>query len=132
MLSRCVLGFTAAVAGLCLLGCRTAPIKASRTIAVTIEAEAKTRTIEVKPLTQLDVTLPPVDAGFVWQISFHDARFLKQVQPLQPGTPGVGATVSFISVNFGRTRVRFLLLPKSEGREATPIDQQEIVIAIQH
>lgn len=97
-----------------------------------MEAETKTRTIEAKPLTQVDLTLPAVPAGLAWQISFHDARYLKQVQPLTPGAAGTGATVSFITLNAGRTRVRFLLLPTAAGREASPVDQQEIVMTIQY
>ena len=132
MLFRRALAFSSVVAVLWVTGCGTPAIKASRTMAVTIEAEAKTRTIDVKPMTQIDLTLPAVDPGFTWQISFHDARFLKQVQLLKPGAAGEGATVSFITLNAGRTRVRFLLLPKSDGRESAPVDQQEIVMTIQH
>lgn len=132
MLFRRALAFSSVVVVLGVTGCGTPAIKASRTMAVTMEAETKTRTIEVKPMTQLDLTLPTVDAGFVWQISFHDARYLKQVQPPTPGAAGVGSTVSFITLNPGRTRVRFLLLPKSAGREASPVDQQEIVMTIQY
>jgi len=132
MLFRRVLCFCSAVAVLLLTGCGTPAIKASRTLAVTIEAEPKTRSLEVKPMTQIDLTLPVVEAGFAWQISFHDARYLKQVQLLKTGAAGAGATVSFITLNPGRTRVRFLLLPQSTGREASPADQQEIVLTIQH
>ncbi len=132
MLFRRALAFSSVVAVLWVTGCGTPAIKASRTMAVTMEAETKTRTIDLKPMTQLDLTLPAVEAGFVWQISFHDARYLQQVQPLTAGATGVGSTISFITVRVGRTRVRFLLLPMSAGREASPIDQQEIVMTIQY
>lgn len=129
---RRALAFFSVVAVLGVAGCGTPAIKATRTMAVTMETETKTRTIDVKPLTQIDLTLPAVDANFVWQISFHDARYLQQVQPLKPGAAGAGTTVSFIALSAGRTRVRFLLLPKSAGREASPVDQQEIVMTIQY
>lgn len=128
---RRAVAFSSIVAVLWVTACGTPAIKASRTMAVVMEAETKTRTIEVKPMTQLDLTLPVVDAAFQWQISFHDARYLKQVEPLKAGAAGVGSTVSFITLNAGRTRVRFLLLPKSAGRESSPVDQQEIVMTIQ-
>ncbi len=131
MLFRRVLVLVSAVAVMVLTGCGTPALKATRTMAVTVEAEPKTRPLEVKPLTQIDLTLPPVDEGLIWQISFHDGRYLQQVRALTAGTGGAGATVSFITLNSGRTRLRFLLLPKSDGRVVAPVDQQEIVMSIQ-
>ena len=35
-----------------------------------------------------------------------------------------------MALNTGRTRVRFLLMPPNDGRAATPVDQQELILTI--
>jgi hypothetical protein len=119
-------------------GCGTgsANLKPKKTVAITLDPAKKTFTATARPLTQIDITLPPAEPGQVWQIAFHDPRYLKQLHEIKPSAaPGAGATVSFITAEVGmvviRTRVRFLLMPRSGEREMAPIDQQEFVLTIQ-
>ncbi len=138
MLSNRPCAYVVAIALLLFAGCAMGgkALKPVRTVAVTIEPENKTRSIDVQPLTQVDITLPPTVGEQVWQIAFHDARYLKQVSEIVPAkVPGGGATVSFVTINPGRgirTRLRFLLLPRSGAREVAPMDEQELVLSVQY
>ena len=125
----CLLGLVCAIvlAG----GCQTStPLKPKGAVAVTIDRAKKATEAKAQLENLITLTLPPVAAGQVWQITFHDARFLKQMQEIKaPAAPGGGATVVFLAINpTPRTRVRFLLLPNANSRD--PIEQQELILEI--
>lgn len=115
-------------------GCKTAPpdIKPSGEMKVQLEVENKTSTFAVKRLHLLEVTLPPIRPEYHWTISFHDTRYLKLVHEIKaPVNPADGATVAFIVLGTGRTRLRFVLLPSNGARSVEPIDQQELILTIE-
>ncbi len=116
-------------------GCRTttAVVKPKGTVAVTLEAAKKSTSINATVANLVVVTLPPIDPGQAWQISYHDPRFLKQVREIQAGaSPDAGPTVSFLALNQGRTRLRFVLLPSATARVADPIDHQELIVTLSY
>ena len=127
-----VFTFCALVFG--LLGCATrAPeIKAQGSLQVALSAEKKSTAASAQLFNLVTLTLPPPQArGYHWQISFHDARYLKQTTEIMPaGAAGAGPTISFIAVKPGRTRVRFMLVPVNSNRVVDPLDQQELVLTI--
>lgn len=111
-------------------GCESA-LKPNGKAEFTLEADKKSSEGTARVANRVRVTLPPVPVGFVWQISYHDARFLKQMEELKmPGKPDEGGTVTFLALNTGRTRLRFLLVPPNDGKTARPVDQQELVLTI--
>ena len=132
---RRLIGFLVLVLGLsAFVGCESGPgpIKPKGTVNVTLETAKKVTAIGLKVEHLLVVTLPPVPAGLSWQIAFHDSRYLKQVSDLKPAsTVDAGATITFISLVRGKTRLKFLLAPTGNDREARPVDQQELVLEIQ-
>ena len=110
--------------------CTTHPdVKPTGTVPIVLAGDKKAAEVTAKLQNLLVITMPATDPGHVWQISFHDPRFLKQMTGLT-ATGGATATVSFLAVHGGRTRLRFVLLPSSVLRNASPIDQQEIVLTI--
>jgi hypothetical protein len=123
-----------AAAGL-LAGCGTGQV----TIApkgeapVTLGSEGRRTTHTAQHANRITITLPPADAAtHKWHISSHDARFLKQLTDVLPPKPGETAqTITFLAIRTGTTRLRFVLLPISSAREATPIDAHDLVLTIQ-
>jgi hypothetical protein len=103
----------------------------TRTIPVSLESEKKLNEVTVSLQNLVVITLPAAGPGYTWQISFHDPRFLKQMSELKPLAPNTPATVQFLTLHGGRTHLRFLLLPPHAGRDARPVDQQEVVLTIQ-
>lgn len=102
------------------------------TAAVKLDADHKVSAFTVKQLNLVVLTLPPADGEHRWAISFHDTRYLKLMSEIQaPASPDAGATVSFLALKTGRTRLRFLLLPTTKARSVQPIDQQEFVLTIE-
>lgn len=101
--------------------------------AVTLDADSKRTTHTAKYANRITVTLPPADlATHRWEISFHDARFLKQLTEFQPPkSPDAGASIGFLATRTGTTRIRFVLLPSGNAREATPIDGRDLVLTIE-
>jgi len=118
---------------LILIGCESSKvIKPSGDVAVSLDAAKKRGVISVFLSNTLSLTLPPAGPGFNWQIAFHDMRFLKQQTDFRPPkTPDAGPTVTFLAVNMGSTRLRFVLVPVSSEASVTPIDQQEVAVKIQ-
>ncbi len=118
---------------LCGGGCAFGPaaVKPRGSSAIVLDTEEKSTAVEVKYEYLVKVTLPPIDPGLVWQIAFHDPRYLKQMHEIRPGEgPGAGATVTFLAISMGRSRLHFLLLPRAGAREADPIDRRELVLTI--
>lgn len=128
------LGF-ALVALVLAAACSTRPpeIKAQGSVPIALSAEQKTTSASVKLFNEIVLTLPPPKApGYVWQIAFHDVRFLKQTTDIRlAATNGAGPTISFIAKNPGRTRLRFVLVPEGPARETRPVDQQDIILTIE-
>ena len=82
---------------------------------------------------RVTVIFPVADlTAYQWQISSHDVRFLKQLTEMKsPEVQTEGATMSFLAVRVGSTRLRFVLVPVGKEREATPIDGRDLILAIQ-
>lgn len=100
---------------------------------VALSTTSKRTTHTAKFAERILVTLPPADySTHQWEISFHDARFTRQLSEFQsPPTEGAGATVAFLATRLGTTRIRFVLLPRGAQREATPIDGHDLVLTIE-
>ena len=106
-------------------------IKPRGTVSVSLDGVKKRGSITVALANLLAITMPPVKPGLVWQISYHDPRYLKQHSNFTaPTSPETGSTVSFVALVPGATRLRFLLVPADAGRSVDPVDQQEIIVTI--
>jgi hypothetical protein len=115
-------------------GCasRPAPLTPRGTATVKLDAKQKRSTFTVRNQHLLVVTLPPTEPTHHWTITYHDTRFLKLMSDVQPPPqPTEGANASFLALNPGRTRLRFVLLPSTNHRTVDPIDQQELILIIQ-
>lgn len=119
--------------GVCLFaaGCGTPGIKPKGKVDIVLEGPQPRSEHGARYLDAITITLPPAPRGYVWDLAMHNANFLKQTGNLTPpATPGGGATITFIAVTQGATRLRFLLLPENRGREAKPVDMRELLIEI--
>ena len=125
--------FTFCALALAACSTRAPDLKPQGNAAVTLSADKKSSTATVELYNLITITLPaPKVPGYRWQISFHDARYLKQTTEIVPASAGgAGPTVSFIAATPGRTRLRFMLVPEGSGRVANPVDQQELVLTIE-
>lgn len=114
-------------------GCTSKPpIVPTGTVAVTLTPAEPFASEKAAFHSLLVVTLPPAPPDHRWQIAFHDTRFLQQRTPLEAAAnASTGATVSFLVVNRGRTRLRFLLVPDDNRRSVDPIGQQNLVLTIE-
>lgn len=134
---RKILSPTLALVALMLAGAPGCTTRSELTpegeVAVVLSDDKKTNAVTAQLRNLIAITLPvPKAPGYRWQISFHDVRYLKQMTDIVPGkTPDAGPTISFMARLPGRTRVRFLLLPDTNDRVATPVDAQEVVLAIE-
>lgn len=113
-------------------GCESSNVmKPSGEVAVPLDAAKKRGTIRVEHSNVVTFTLPPAKPGLIWTISFHDTRLLKQQTPiLPPKKAGDGPTVTFMAINLGSTRLRFVLVPESDAQSVAPVDQQDIAVTI--
>lgn len=114
-------------------GCESAPaaIKPTGEVAVPLDAAKKRGGVTVRLANLITFTMPPSAPGFVWEISFHDTRYLKQQTPVTPPkVAGEGSTVTFLATNLGSTRLRFVLVPVSTAQAVAPVDQQDINVVI--
>ena len=111
---------------------RTTDLKSKGSLTVKLDTEAKRTAASVRLGFTVKLELPPADPpGYIWQISAHDWRFLKQLTDIvPPPAPTGSATVSFLAQQVGGTRVRFILVPPTAGREVNPVDFHEVVITI--
>jgi hypothetical protein len=114
-------------------GCESTDVlKPNGEVAVSLDAAKKKGSTSVLLANIITLTLPPTQPGFSWQIAFHDTRYLKQTTDIVPSKTGEeGSKVSFLAINTGSTRLRFLLVPVSGGASAIPTDQQEVTVKIQ-
>jgi hypothetical protein len=114
-----------------LTGCGAPKVNLTPTKILTLKLDDEKKSVIVNTRIQnlITLVLPPGPEGYLWQISFHDPRFLKQMTPLKPAAgPEEGATISFLVVTGGRTRLRFVLVPANVGAGATPVNQHEVVV----
>ena len=127
--------FACIILSACLIStaCTSHPeLKPTGTVPITLAGEKKSSTANAYLQNVVVITLPRADPGCTWQISFHDPRFLKQLSALKAPPGGeTGPTVSFMTLHNGRTTLRFLLLPPNAGRDAAPVDQQELLLTIE-
>lgn len=117
-----------------LLGCASKPqeIKPKGTVAITLTKEKKVNAVAVKLEHLLVITLPPTDPAFVWELVFHDTRYLKQLSDFKSsGVDGEGSSISFFTSVPGKTKLKFLLTPVGNARETRPVDQQDLTVQIQ-
>ena len=133
---RIVLVAVVSALGFALAGCGTPKppeIKAVGSVTVIVDASNR-RTLAKMPFAnEVTLVLPPADPpGYVWQISAHDTRFLKQrTDIIAAADPAKGATVSFLAVRVGVTRLRFVLVVAAGKAETDPVDFREVELAIQ-
>jgi hypothetical protein len=114
-------------------GCEStnAVMKPTGEVAVPLDATKKRGAVNVRLANLLTFTMPPAAPGLNWEISFHDTRFLKLQTPvLPPKVAGEGSTVTFMAINLGTTRLRFVLVPVSTAQAVAPVDQQDINVVI--
>ena len=119
-----------------LAGCgtpRPPEIKAVGSVTVTVDASNRRTMARVPFASDVTLALPPAKpAGYVWQISAHDTRFLKQRTEITAAAdPESGSTVSFLAVRAGVTRIRFVLVESAGRAETDPVDFREVELAIQ-
>lgn len=134
MAKRGLLGLMIGLGAAALTGCGSgAPaVKAKGTVTVPLDAAKKRVSINASVANIVTLVMPPSPPGHVWQIAFHDTRFLKQqTEFVPPRTPEEGYSVSFLALSFGTTRLRFVLVPVSTGGPVNPVDQQDLIIRIQ-
>ena len=134
MTRKFIVAAIAAALAWAVTGCATStsPPKPNKTVAVQLDASKKSWAFNARVLNLLTITLPPAAANHLWQISFHDPRYLKQMSEIKsPANTEAGTTISFLVLNTGRTRLRFVLVPPNSDGAVTPIDQQEIIFTVQ-
>jgi hypothetical protein len=134
MLRNVLLGLLLIVQALTLAGCLSPPaaVQPVGTKAIELAAAKPYHEAGVALHTLIQLTLPSLPAAYVWQISFHDPRYLKMTAPLTPpAQPDGGTTASFLALMPGRTRLRFLAVPSPGSRVMDPIAQQELVLMIE-
>jgi len=110
-------------------GCSSAPsLEPKRKVPVPFATNVARAQATVNVLDEVDIQLPtPAKTGDTWTIVFNDARFLKQLAPIEP-TGESGFAARFLAVRNGRRLVRFFTLPS--GREVEPSQIYEVVIQI--
>ncbi len=121
---------------LALAGCGTPTppeIKAVGSATVTVDATNRRTSARVALANEVTLVLPPANpAGYVWQISAHDSRFLKQrTEITADADPEKGSTVAFLALRLGLTRIRFVLVKSAGQREIDPVDFREVELTIQ-
>lgn len=113
-------------------GCAARTPKPAGTVAVALDAAKKKGAISVPLANELRLTMPPAPPGHAWQIALHDTRYLKQLSEfLPPKNAGEGTLISFLAMNLGTTRLRFLLAPQAGQSGVDPVDQYELQVRIQ-
>jgi hypothetical protein len=126
-----------AVLGLALAlgGCasRAPELKPEGRVVATLDPTKKSANVEAKAYNEIVLTLPnPKEPGYRWDISFQDARFLKQTTEVLPAGDGrEGPTITFVARAPGRTRLRFVLVPDTRARAVNPVDVYDIVVDIE-
>lgn len=120
---------------LVLSGCasRAPRLKPEGKVVETLDPAKKSANVEAKVLNEIVLTLPtPKAPGYRWDISFQDARFLKQMTEVLPaGEDRTGPTITFAAIFPGRTRLRFVLVPDTHARAVDPVDVYDIVVDIE-
>ncbi|MBM3855273.1 MAG: hypothetical protein FJ399_19315 [Verrucomicrobia bacterium] len=123
-LAACAVGLVSCASG-------PAPLKPRGAVAVKLDAAKKRSTVQAGLANLVTITMPPARPGFAWQISFHDSRYLKQQTDFTPpAAADAGPAISFLAINNGNTRLRFVLVPASTNLGVDPVDQQEVVFSI--
>jgi hypothetical protein len=116
-----------------LSSCGTTPQRTEPKGVVTIALDAAKKPTEATAKFDYLITIvlpPPGVEGTVWQISFHDSRYLQQVTDITPAADR-SAQISFRTKQPGRTRVRFVLVPSTTDRAVAAVDSQELILVIQ-
>ncbi len=117
---------------LVLSGCTTSnKIVTQGDATVMFKPQSKRTEQSVELNNRVTVILPPTDPTHVWQIAFHDTRFLPQLSAPTPSKePGGGISIAFFASRPGTTRLRFVLVPVNAGREAIPTDAHDVVLTV--
>lgn len=126
------------MAALCsaLAGCGTTKpteMKALGSVTVKVDASNRRTVAKMQFANEVTLVLPPAHPpGYVWQISAHDSRFLKQRTEITAAAdPAKGSTVSFLALRMGVTRLRFVLVESAVKAETDPTDFREVELTIQ-
>jgi hypothetical protein len=117
---------------LVLSGCSTSNKIVTQGEATVMFKPGSKRTEQAVELNnRVTVILPPTEANQTWQIAFHDARSLPQLAAATPSKePGGGTSIVFFASRPGTTRLRFVLVPLTSGREAIPTDAHDVVLTV--
>lgn len=117
-----------ALAGL-LVGAAAPPVKSPPLI---FEPKEKKSTVTVERGQELKVMLPTSDADHIWQIVADDLRYLKKTSAITavPGDATAGASVTFLPVRNGHTRLSFVYVKRTDATESTPLDVRDIAVTI--
>jgi len=96
------------------------------------EPKERKTTVTVERGQELKIVLPTSDADHVWQIVADDLRYLKKTSDIivAPGDATAGASVTFLPVRNGHTRLSFVYVKPAETGEATPLDVRDIAVTI--
>ena len=107
-------------------------VKMSGSVTVTVDAAKKQTSGKALLGNEVIVVLPPPKpAGYIWQITVHNARYLRQRSEITPVAGGTGESkVSFVAIQIGTTKLRFALVESSTQAEINPVDIQEVALAI--
>lgn len=122
------------VLALLIAGCQTPPNQVPQgEVKVTVPSGNKRTTANATPGNGLTLILPaPAPAGYVWEISAHDTRYLHQLTAVKPIAAASGQwSVTFYVLRRGMTRVRLVLVPPTKEVEKEPSDLEEIVVTIE-
>ena len=116
-------------------GCVEPVVKIKMSGSAKVTIDGTTKQTPGRALLGNEVTIvlpPPSQPGYVWQITAHNSRFLRQLSLIKPiGDPAGESTVSFLAIQVGTTRVRFALVESGNKAEMSPVDMQEVVLAIE-
>lgn len=107
-------------------------IKTSGSAKITIDGTTKQTSGKALLGNEATIVLPaPSKPGYVWQITAHNSRFLRQLSLIKPvGDPAGESTVSFLAILAGTTKIRFTLVESDNKAELSPVDIQEVALAI--
>lgn len=125
-----ILTLCSALAAGATSGCNTTPkLEPKGKVVVPIQSDTPRIQVTAQLLNEIVVELPAIArSGDQWTIVFNDARFLKQLGPIEPRATG-GFSARFMAIRIGRRPIRFFALPP--GREVEASQVHEVVVQIE-
>ncbi len=126
----CLVILSAAVAA----GCQSTPTLVPKGhVVIPVQehlAESGRFEATVRLMNEVVLKLPAVAAPHnVWTVVLNDARFFRQLKPVEMSPDGTG-TATFLAIQQGRREIRFFAVPP-KGREVTSTQAYEIVLTVE-